>query len=181
MKLKQYLIADLARLYSLQGLEIAPNVFDLIKACFNPRFMPILLCRLARKCYMSKLLRCAKVISWLNFFMFSIEITARVNIGKGIFFPHTSGSVIGAAEIGENVTIFQNVTLGAKEADMQFNLHLRPLIGNNVVIGAGAKILGGVKVGNGAIIGANAVVTKDVPEDCLAVGIPAVAMRKKRE
>lgn len=178
MKLKEYLLYDLARFYALCGIEKNVTGFALLKSCINPRFLPVILCRCGRKCYEGNFKRIAKLITWINFFLFKIEITSQVKIGKGLFLPHTCGSVIGAAEIGENVTIFQNVTLGAKEADMSFDLSLRPIVGDNVTIGAGAKILGGIKIGNRVTIGANAVVLKDVPDDHVAVGVPAKIERK---
>lgn len=93
--------------------------------------------------------------------------------------PHTVGTVIGAERIGEQVTIMQGVTLGAKEPDMQFSLSTRPIIGNHVLIGAGAKIIGRVTVGDYAKIGANAVVLHDIPPYAVAVGVPArIVMRQ---
>jgi len=105
--------------------------------------------------------------------LFSIEVSARIPIGAGLFLPHTSDTVIGAASIGRNVTIFQGVTLGAKELDMNFIPASRPVIEDDVIIGAGAKVLGGVRIGRGARIGANAVVLIDVPPGAVAVGVPA--------
>ena len=115
----------------------------------------------------------SKLFSILNVLFFGIEVSPRVAIGGGLFLPHTVGTVIGAAQIGENVTIMQGVTLGAKEPDMGFTLSARPVIGNCVTIGAGAKIIGHVTVGDHAKIGANAVVLNDVPAHATAVGIPA--------
>jgi acetyltransferase-like isoleucine patch superfamily enzyme len=81
--------------------------------------------------------------------------------------------VIGAIEIGGNVTIFQGVTLGAKNFDMKFSSKSRPHIGNNVTIGAGAKVLGGIKLGDNSTIAANAVVLSSVGKNLLVAGIPA--------
>ncbi|HEY8509889.1 MAG TPA: hypothetical protein VIL32_16110, partial [Steroidobacteraceae bacterium] len=80
---------------------------------------------------------------------------------------------IGAGYIGRNVTIYQQVTLGAKLADFEYDVGQRPHVCDGVVITAGAKVLGGVRLGERAIIGANAVVLSDVPADCVAVGVPA--------
>ena len=85
--------------------------------------------------------------------------------------PHSSGIVIGATSIGNNVTIFQGVTLGAQEADMSYDLDTRPSVGNGVTIGSGAKILGNVKIGNDVVIGANSVVLKDVNNSEVVGGI----------
>lgn len=96
----------------------------------------------------------------------------------GLRLPHQGlGVVIGpAVVIGDNVTIFQNVTLGAKVNGEEYSA---PIIGNNVVIGAGSCILGDVKVGNNVKIGANSVVLTDIPDNCLAVGAPA-QIKKRR-
>ena len=86
---------------------------------------------------------------------------------------HTQGTVIGAANIGSNVTIYHQVTLGARDIDFTYTLSQRPIVEDGVVIGVGAKVLGGVTLGSGCVIGANAVVVKDVPSRHVAVGIPA--------
>ncbi len=110
----------------------------------------------------------------INFVLFGIEVSISCKIGKGIYFPHTQGVVIGALDIGENVTIYQGVTLGAKDLDFDYNPDSRPIIGNNVIIGSGAKILGGINIGDESKIGANAVVLESIPEKSIAVGVPAV-------
>ncbi|WP_316894038.1 serine O-acetyltransferase [Ralstonia mannitolilytica] len=109
----------------------------------------------------------------VNFVVFGIEIAARCEIGPGLYLPHTQGTVIGAWSIGKNAVIYQGVTIGAKELDFAYSEVSRPKLGDNVTIGAGAKVLGGVQLGPGARIGANAVVITSVPEGALAVGIPA--------
>lgn len=100
-----------------------------------------------------------------------IEIHPGAKIGKGLFIDHGMGVVIGeAVEIGDYCTIYQNVTLGGTGKDVGKR---HPTIGDNVVIGAGAKVLGPFKVGNNAKIGAGAVVLQEVPEHATVVGIPA--------
>lgn len=102
---------------------------------------------------------------------YGIEIYESAKLGRRILFEHPSGIVIhGDSVIGDDVVIRQQVTLGIRRLD---RLHDAPVIGNNVDIGAGAKILGRVVVGDGAAIGANAVVLEDVPPGALAVGVPA--------
>jgi serine O-acetyltransferase len=96
-----------------------------------------------------------------------------------LFLPHTQGTVIGAWSIGENATIFQGVTLGAKDIDFSYQESSRPTVGNNVTIGAGAKVIGGLILGDYARVGANAVVLNDVASGLLAVGIPAKVIDKK--
>jgi serine O-acetyltransferase len=109
----------------------------------------------------------------LNFFFFGIEIAVQCRVGKGLFLPHTQGTVIGAYSIGENATIFQGVTLGARELDFSFIESSRPAVGNDVTIGSGAKVLGGLTVGSGSRIGANAVVLESIPANVAAAGVPA--------
>lgn len=121
------------------------------------------------------------LLTYANIILFGLEISARCEIGPGLFLPHTTGTVVGAWRIGENVTIFQGVTLGAKEADMKFDIALRPEVGHNVVLGAGCKILGGITVGNGATVGANSVVLQSIPAGAIAVGIPAQIISQKSE
>ena len=108
----------------------------------------------------------------------SIEIHPAAKIGRNFFMDHGLGIVIGeTTEIGENVTIYQGVTLGgimpSIESDIQRNQKRHPTIGNNVIIGSGAQILGAVKVGDNARIGANSVVSKDVPANVTVAGVPA--------
>ena len=113
------------------------------------------------------------MVSLVNFFAFGIEISIRCPIGPGLFLPHTQGTVIGAWRIGTNATIFQGVTLGAKDIDFAYSVTSRPTVGDNVTIGSGAKVLGGVQLANRTRVGANSVVLSDVPEGALAVGAPA--------
>lgn len=123
----------------------------------------------------------AKFISLANFLLFGIEIGTRCFIGEGLFLPHTQGTVVGAAAIGRNCTIFQGVTLGAKEIDMAYDERVRPIIQDDVSIGAGAKVLGGITIGSRTKIGANAVVIQAVPPDSIAVGVPARIISKANE
>ncbi len=101
-----------------------------------------------------------------------IEIHPGAKIGKNLFIDHGMGVVIGeTAEVGDNVLIYHGVTLGGTGHDGDAKRH--PTVGNNVVIGTGAKLLGPIRVGDNAKIGANAVVLTDVPDNKTAVGIPA--------
>jgi serine O-acetyltransferase len=167
-----YLAADLRRAGMLQHGS-APQGLKLWLGIASPRFAPVLLCRLAHRLYRWRLGPLAKLVSLFNFFLFGIEIAVRCPIGKGVFFPHTQGTVIGAQAIGENAIIFQGVTLGARELDFSYGVASRPVLGNNVTVGAGAKVLGPVTLGDGARVGANAVVLDSIPAGTLAVGAPA--------
>lgn len=178
--LLSYLAADLRRARLLQhGLADDASGLHLWLGVFSPRFVPVLLCRLAHSFYRLKWGPIAKAVSLLNFFLFGIEISVRCPIGKGLFFPHTQGTVIGAWSIGENVTIFQGVTLGAKELDFSYQESSRPKVGDGVTIGSGAKVLGGVTLGSGSRLGANAVALTDIAPGVLAVGIPAKVVEKR--
>lgn len=128
--------------------------------------------RIAHGLYKIKLFFLARLISQLGRFFTGIEIHPGAKIGKGLFIDHGMGVVIGeTAEIGYNVTIYHGVTLGGTGKDKGKR---HPTVGNNVIIGCGAKILGPISIGDGAKIGANSVVLKNVPKGKTAVGIPAV-------
>ena len=120
----------------------------------------------------------ARMISQFSRFLTGIEIHPKAKIGKNLFIDHGMGVVIGeTSEIGNNVTIYHMVTLGGVspsiESNQQRNVKRHPTLMDNVVVGSGAQILGPVVVGKNAKVGANAVVTKDVPENAVMVGIPA--------
>ena len=124
----------------------------------------------------------ARIISQTVRFFTGIEIHPGANIGKNLFIDHGMGVVIGeTSEIGDNVTIYHAVTLGGSspsiDSERQRHEKRHPTIGNDVVIGSGAQIIGPIKVGNNARIAANAVVVKDVPENATMVGIPARAVK----
>ena len=120
----------------------------------------------------------ARMISQFSRFLTGIEIHPKAKIGKNLFIDHGMGVVIGeTSEIGDNVTIYPAVTLGgispSINSDNQRNTKRHPTLMDNVVVGSGAQILGPVVIGSNAKIGANAVVTKDVQENSVMVGIPA--------
>ena len=120
----------------------------------------------------------ARIISQFSRFLTGIEIHPKAKIGKNLFIDHGMGVVIGeTSEIGDNVTIYHMATLGgiapSINSNDQRNIKRHPTIGDEVVIGSGAQVLGPVIVGRCSKIGANAVVTKDVPEKAVMVGIPA--------
>ena len=120
----------------------------------------------------------ARIISQTTRFFTGIEIHPGAKIGKNLFIDHGMGVVIGeTSEIGNNVTIYHAVTLGgiapSVDSDRQRNAKRHPTIGDDVVIGSGAQIIGPVNVGNRSRIAANAVVVNNVPENATMVGIPA--------
>tara|TARA_Y100000741_G_scaffold353224_1_gene326134 strand:- start:697 stop:1266 length:570 start_codon:yes stop_codon:yes gene_type:complete len=120
----------------------------------------------------------SRMLSQFSRFLTGIEIHPKAKIGKNLFIDHGMGVVIGeTSEIGSNVTIYHNVTLGgispSIDSDNQRNLKRHPTLEDDVVVGSGAQILGPIVIGKNSKIGANAVVTKDVPENAIMVGIPA--------
>lgn len=139
----------------------------------SPRFLPVVLIRIANALYRKRLGPLAKIASLVNFLIFGIEVPARLTIGGGLVLPHTIGTVLGARSIGSNVTIFHQVTIGATTADFAYDPETRPLIEDGVTIGVGAKVLGNIVLGKNCTIGANAVVLQTVPAGATAVGIPA--------
>ena len=143
-------------------LDIVLNYPGLHAICFH---------RIANALYRSRLFLLARIVSNLGRFLTGIEIHPGAAIGKRFFIDHGMGIVIGeTAEVGDDVTLFHGVTLGGTGKDKGKR---HPTVGNNVTIGAGAKILGPITLGHHSKVGANAVVVKDVPEKCTAVGIPA--------
>ncbi len=127
--------------------------------------------------YKHKMFFLARLISQMARFLTGIEIHPGATIGKGLFIDHGMGVVIGeTAEIGDNVTIYHGVTLGGTG---KHKGKRHPTIGNNVLIGTGAKVLGPITVGDNAKIGANSVVLHNVPEGATAVGLRAKKYFKK--
>ncbi len=114
-----------------------------------------------------------KLLTNLNIVIFGLEVSPRCEIGPGFVLPHTSGTVIGAGRIGSNATIFHGVTLGTKILDRGFDLAMRPMVGDNVVLGAGCKILGGITLGDNVTVGANSVVVSSIKPNKTVAGIPA--------
>ena len=118
----------------------------------------------------------ARLLSQTAKWLTGIEIHPGATIGKGLLIDHGSGVVIGdTAEIGDNCTIYQGVTLGGTGKDKGKR---HPTLGDNVMVGSGAKILGPFKVGSNSKIAANAVVLEEIPENCTAVGVPARIVRR---
>ena len=112
----------------------------------------------------------ARFLSHIARFLTGIEIHPAARLGPGLFIDHGMGVVIGeTAEVGENVTLLQGVTLGGTSLRREKR---HPTLGNNVVVGAGAKIIGGFKIGDGSRIGAGSVVVREVPTNSVVVGVP---------
>jgi serine O-acetyltransferase len=153
----------------------AKSVLEII-LCY-PGFHAILLHRLAHRCYRAKLYLVARVISQLARFLTGIEIHPGAKIGRRFFIDHGMGVVIGeTAEIGDDVLLYQGVTLGGTGKDKGKR---HPTIGNNVVVGGGAKVLGNITIGNCVKVGAGSVVVHSVPDNSTVVGIPGKIVSAK--
>jgi serine O-acetyltransferase len=158
-------------------MERDPAVRSRIEVfCLYPSFKAIRAYRRAHWWYNRRCFFIARWISQNAIRRTGIEIHPGAKIGKKLFIDHGSGVVIGeTAEIGDNCTIYQGVTLGGTGKDVGKR---HPTLGNNVMVGSGAKVLGPFKVGDNCKIAANAVVLKELPPNCTAVGIPArIVMR----
>lgn len=155
----------------------ARNAFEVF--LMYPGFKAVMRHRIAHKLYNKGHKFIATRISNKTRRKYGIEIHPAAQIGNGVFIDHGMGVVIGeTAVVGDNCTIYQGVTLGGtgKERGKR-----HPTLGNNVLVGCGAKLLGNFTVGDNAKIAANAVVLSDVPENCTCVGIPARIVRRNNE
>ncbi len=158
---------------ALERDPAARNAFEVI-LCY-PGVHAILWHRAAHVLYKMKLKFIARMISQIVRFFTGIEIHPGAKIGEGLFIDHGMGIVIGeTCEIGNNVTLYQDVTLGGTGKEIGKR---HPTIGNDVLIGAGAKVLGPFRVGNGAKIGAGTIVLAEVPDNCTVVGNPGRVVR----
>jgi len=156
--------SDLERFFFYNGQPgRVPRKRDLWRNFTIPRCLPVALYRVARALQLARHPTLAKLVTWINFYLHSVEISPRCAIGPYFFMPHVAGTVIGATAIGEYAVIYHQVTLGAKTV-----VHLdegRPVVGNQVI--------GAITIDHDCQIGANSVVLSSVPAGSLAVGIPA--------
>ncbi len=157
--------------------EKDPAASSLIEVLLTyPGVHAIFFYRISNSFYKMKLKLLARLISNIGRFFTGVEIHPGATIGKRLFIDHGLGIVIGeTAIIGDDVTLYHQVTLGGtgKESGKR-----HPTVGNNVYISGGAKVLGSINIGDNVKVGANAVVLKDVPNDCTVVGIPAKIVRR---
>jgi len=132
--------------------------------------------RVSHKLYVGQHYFSARLVSQIARFLTGIEIHPGAKIGKGLFIDHGMGVVIGeTTEIGDNCTLYQGVTLGGTGKDTGKR---HPTLGDNVMIGSGAKVLGPFKIGSGTKVASGAVVLEEIPENSTAVGIPARVVRR---
>jgi serine O-acetyltransferase len=111
------------------------------------------------------------LMMWILNTFYGLDVAIGPEYGGGLYIPHTVGTVLSPARLGDNCSLIACVTIGMR------NEHAFPVVGNNVFIGAGARLLGGITIGDGAVIGANAVVIDNVPAGATVVGVPARVVR----
>lgn len=146
----------------------ARNILEVI--ILYPGFHILIFHRVANFLYRHKLFFLARLISQIGRFITGIEIHPGAKIGKRLFIDHGMGIVIGeTAEVGNDCTIYHQVTLGGTGKDKNKR---HPTVGNNVMIGAGSKVLGPIKIGNNVKIGAGSVVFHDIENNSTVVGVP---------
>jgi len=129
--------------------------------------------RLGGWCHRRRIRALPSLVMWILSTFYGLELAVGPHFGGGLYIPHTVGMVIHAAQIGRNCSFIASITVGLR------NGYAFPTIGDNVLVGAGARVLGNVTVGDGAVIGANAVVITDVPPGATVVGVPARAVRQR--
>ncbi len=159
--------------------ERDPAIHSSMEVFLYPSFKVMILYRIAHKLYLRKHYFWARYFSQKGVRKTGIEIHPGAQIGKGFFIDHGNGVIIGeTAIIGDNVTLYQGVTLGGtgKEHGKR-----HPTVGNNVMIGAGAKVLGSCKIGDNSKIGAGSVVLEEVPPNSTVVGVPGHVVKRKNE
>lgn len=173
---RQALRADILRYRELTGQSGERIGILGWLSLLSPRLLPNLMLRLSYRCSLSPFAPLGRVFSLAAYILFGIEVAGQCEIGPGLFLPHTQGTVIGAHRIGRNCTIYQGVTIGARELDMSFLAERRPVIGDDVLIGSGAKVIGPITIGNHVRIGSNANVVESLSANSLALA-PACVIR----
>jgi serine O-acetyltransferase len=155
----------------------AKSVIEIL-LCY-PGFHAILAHRLAHRLYRARIPLLPRVISQWSRFLTGIEIHPGARIGRRFFIDHGMGVVIGeTTEIGDDVLLYQGVTLGGT-GNEKGKRH--PTLGDRVVVGTGAKILGGIRIGDDVKVGAGSVVVRPVPDNCTVVGVPGRVVRTRDE
>lgn len=179
MGLIELLKSDLERHYFYTGRAgRTPRAYHLWRNFLVPRCAPVGIYRLSHWLHEKRLRPLAKLLTWVNFYLYGIEIASACRIGPHFYMPHASGTVIGALSIGHHAVVYHQVTIGAKE--IMFSYEARPVVGDNVFIASGAKVIGAITIGDGCVIAANAVVNKSTPPGTLLTGVPAKASPLKR-
>jgi len=165
-------------LQTIYDRDPAANNWLEVLFCY-PGLQALLFHRIAHWLYQSNIPFIPRLISQISRFLTGIEIHPGAKIGQGVFIDHGMGVVIGeTAVVGDYALIYQGATLGGtgKETGKR-----HPTLGNNVIVGAGAKVLGNITIGDGVSIGAGSVVLRDVPSNCTVVGIPGRLVHHKQQ
>lgn len=158
-------------------LKKDPAIKSKLEVILYASLYTIIFHKFAHFLYKKRFFFIARLISQISRFLTGIEIHPGATLGKRIFFDHGMGIVIGeTAIVGDDCVIFHGVTLGGLSSN---KVKRHPTVKNNVMIGAGAKILGDITIGNNVKIGANSVVLKDIPDFSVAAGAPAKILSKK--
>ncbi|MDQ0359358.1 serine O-acetyltransferase EpsC [Breznakia pachnodae] len=162
--------------HTKQSDPAARSAFEII--LLYPHMKALFFYRIAHFLYKLHLYFLARFVTNIARFWVGIEIHPGATIGKGLLIDHGMGVVIGeTAVIGDDCTIYHGVTLGGTGKEC---CKRHPTLGNNVMVGAGAKVLGNITLGDNSKVGANAVVTHDVPPNTSVVGIPATEVKKRK-
>jgi serine O-acetyltransferase len=134
---------------------------------------PTAIFRLSSWCHRHHVRVLPTLLERINLIFFGIEISSSLSVGPGLYIPHPVSTVVMAQRVGANATLIASITVGMRET------HEFPVLGDGVVVGAGARILGGITLGDGCTVGANAVVINDVPAGATAVGVPARVLKSR--
>jgi serine O-acetyltransferase len=183
LKELRFLFFDIAVIYK-KDPAINRKFLGFLEVILYAGLWAMIFHRVAHLLYVLKIPFVPRLLSQVSRFITGIEIHPGARIGKGLFIDHGNGVVIGeTAVIGDNVLIFHQVTLGAKggTSAKKASDKRHPTLGNDVIIGAGAKIIGNITIGDGSIVGAGSVVLKDVDEGLTVVGNPARVIIKNQE
>lgn len=149
-------------------IEVSLSFRDVLKLLWrHPPLWATLIYRIARWCTAHRVRVLPTLLVRLNMLLFGLEISSGVPIGPGLYIAHPTGMVLMAHRIGANASFIHACTLGMRDT-LDF-----PDLGDGVLVGAGARVLGGIRLGDGCSVGANAVVIDDVPAGATAVGVPA--------
>jgi len=164
-----------------QPIKNDPALNSKFELFFNyPGVWALVNYRFAHKLYINNFKLLSRIIMGFSQIITNIDLHPAAKVGRRVFFDHAFGLVIGeTAIVGDDVLIYQGVTLGGVNLDKGVKRH--PTILNGAVIGAGAKVLGDITIGHNSRIGSNSVVVKDVPDESTAVGIPARVITKGRD
>lgn len=170
-----FFISDVSNAFNRD--PAAKNIIEIL-SCY-PGIQATVLYRVAHLLWICNIPLIPRYISYVARQITDVDIHPGAKIGKNFFIDHGGGVVIGeTAEIGDNVTMYQGSTLGGVSIEQKKR---HPTLGNNIIVGAGAKILGAIKIGNNVRIGANSVVTKDIPDNSIVVGVPGRIISKDNE